>query len=115
MILLRMELQLLGVNVIVLRPGAIDTGLLDVSTQELENFLKNTTHYSSNAKKFKEIVNKVEAKKIPPEKLAIFISKIVKKKKPKYVYKINRNPLLRLLNALPRRWQNKIIKKVISK
>ena len=57
---LRMELQLLGYQVVVVRPGAVETQLLDVSTSKLDKFGKNTTHYNYNAKKFIDIVNKVE-------------------------------------------------------
>ena len=35
------------------------------------------------------------------------------KKNPKYVYSINRNKLLRLLNIMPQKLQNKIIKKIL--
>lgn len=112
---LRMELQLLGHQVVVLRPGAIDTGLLNVSVTKLNEFKKNTELYKDNATKFDEIVNSVESKKIPPAKLAKKIGKIVEKKKPRFVYKINRNFLLKLLNALPNRFQTWVIKKILTK
>ena len=111
---LRMELQLLGYQVVVIRPGAVSTGLLDTSTKELDKFTENTTLYSYNAKKFKEIVDKVESRKIPPEKIAKLIYKITTKKKPRYVYSINRNVGLILLSALPKRLQNYIIKKILT-
>ncbi len=112
---LRMELQLLDYQVVVLRPGAIDTGLLSVSVTRLNEFKRNTQLYKDNATKFDEIVNSVESKKIPPEKLAMKIGKIVQKKKARFVYKINRNFLLKLLNALPNRFQTWIIKKILTK
>ncbi len=110
---LRMELQLLYKQVVVVRPGAVNTSLLDVSTDSMKKFTDNTKLYKYNAKKFEEIVNKVEARKIAPEKIANLILKILSKKKPKYVYKINRNSLLLLLNILPKRLQNYIIKKIL--
>ena len=110
---LRMELQLLNKLVVVIRPGAVNTSLLDISTDRIDKFEKNTKLYSYNASKFKKITNKVEARKVPPIKIANLASKILKKKKPKYVYKINRNPLLLLLNILPQRFQNWIIKKIL--
>ena len=112
---LRMELQLLNYQVVVIRPGAVDTGLLNVSTQKLEEFTKTTTHYKYNVERFKEVVDNVESKKIPPQKIGLLISKILKKKKPKYFYNINRNPLLRMLNHLPKRFQNWIIKIILTK
>lgn len=111
---LRMELQLLDYQVVVIRPGAIDTGLLSVSSQKLDKFTNETKHYSYNSKKFKEVVDSVESKRIAPEKVANLIYKANKKKKAKYVYTINRNPGLILLNILPHRLQNWIIKKILT-
>ena len=110
---LRMELQLLDKQVSVIRPGAVDTSLLDISTARVNSFSEKTKNYKYNAERFKRIVNKVESKKIPPEKIANLAFKIANKKKPKYVYKINRNPLLLLLNAMPQRFQNWVIKKIL--
>lgn len=111
---LKMELQLLGISVSVLRAGAVKTNMLGVSTTELDNFCNSTTLYNCNAKKFKKIVDNVEAKNIPPEKLAKRVSKILNRKNPKFAYSINRNPLLLLLNILPTKTQFWVIKKVLK-
>jgi NAD(P)-dependent dehydrogenase (short-subunit alcohol dehydrogenase family) len=106
---LRMELQLLGVKVVVLRPGAVDTGLLNVSTDRMERFCASTPHYRFSAEKLREIVGRVEARKIPPEKIADLLVRVLRARRPKYVYAVNRNPLLLLLNALPDGLQYRII------
>lgn len=111
---LRMELQLLDVKVSVIRAGAVDTGMLGVSTTELNKFCENTKLYSCNANRFKNIVDKVEARKIPPQKIADKTLKILNKKKPKFAYSINRNPLLLLFNAMPQKFQFWIIKKILK-
>lgn len=111
---LKMELQLLGISVSVLRAGAVKTNMLGVSTSELDTFCNTTTLYDCNAKKFKKIVDNVEAKNIPPEKLAKRVSKILNRKNPKFAYSINRNPLLLLLNILPTKTQFWAIKKVLK-
>ena len=111
---LRMEVQLLGIKVIVLRPGAVDTGMINVSLDKLDAFCEKTALYNCNAKRFKKIVNKVEARKIKPTKIANKTVKIINKKNPKFVYKINRNPLLLLLNVLPQRLQTFIIRKILK-
>ena len=111
---LRMELQLLGYQVVLIRPGAIQTGLLNVSVEKLDKFTRETEHYQYNSKRFLKVVNSVENKKIHPSKLANLIYKVSLKKKPRYVYKINRNPLLLILNALPQRFQNWVIKKILT-
>ncbi len=111
---LRMELQLLGVSVCVLRPGAVKTGLLSDSTRELEQFCENTRLYSYNAEKFRKIVDSVESKNIPPEKIAKAALRVLTARRPKYVYNINRNPLLRLWNVLPARWQTFATKRILK-
>ena len=111
---LRMELQLLGISVSVIRPGAVDTGMLGASTTALDRFITDTEHYSCNAERFKKIVESVETRKIAPEKLAKLVAKPIKAKNPKYIYKINRNPLLLILNILPQKLQTKIIKAILK-
>ena len=111
---LRMELQLLGVTVSVLRAGAVSTGMLGVSTAALDAFCEKTTTYQCNAKRFKQIVEGVEAKNIPPEKIARKVRKILARKKLRFAYAINRNKLLLLLNALPKGLQCFAIKKILK-
>ena len=53
------------------------------------------------AEKIRKIVDRVESRKIPPEKIAALVSKILSSKRPRRMYRINRNPLLLLMNALP--------------
>ncbi|MDY5677450.1 MAG: SDR family NAD(P)-dependent oxidoreductase [Eubacteriales bacterium] len=111
---LRMELNLLDIKVSVIRPGAVKTDLLDVSTTALDRFCENTDLYKCNAERFKKIVDNVESKKIEADKIAKIALKIVNSNQPKYVYNINRNVMLRLLNILPKRWQVAIIKRIIK-
>ena len=111
---LRMEMQLLGISVSVLRAGAVDTGMLGASTDALDRFCEKTELYTCNAERFKNIVNRVEARCIPAEKLASKTSHIIAKRKPKFAYSINKNPLLLLLNILPRRMQLWIIRKILK-
>ena len=111
---LRMELQLLGIEVSVLRAGAVDTGMLGVSTSALDRFCENTAIYSCNAKRFKNIVESVEARCVSPEKIAEKTWKILNRKHMAFSYSINRNLLLLILNALPERVQFEIIKKILK-
>ena len=111
---LRMELQLLGIDVCVLRAGAVNTGMLGQSTTALDRFVENTQIYQCNAEKFKQIVGGVEAKNIPPQKVANKVYKILHAKKPKFANSINRNKLLLLLNALPHKMQFWAIRKILK-
>lgn len=112
---LRMELNLLGYSVSILRPGAVKTGMIGVSTDRLTEFCEGTKLYSCNAKRFRRIVDSVETKNISPQKIAGRVSRILKAKRPKYVYNVNRNLLLRLLSALPDRMQTEIIALILKR
>ena len=111
---LRMELQLLGVGVSVLRAGAVSTGMLGVSTAALDRFCEKTALYECNAERFKRIVNSVEAKSVQPSKIARKALKILDKKNPKFAYSLNRNKLLLLLSALPKGIQCGVIKRILK-
>lgn len=111
---LRMELNLLGISVSVIRPGAVKTSLLGDSTAALERFCGSTKIYRYNADKFRKIVDSVEAKNVPPIEIARIAKKALEARRPKYVYNINRNILLRLLNILPEHMQVTVIKRVIG-
>ena len=110
---LAMELQLQDIKVSVLRAGAVETGMLGVSTTALDRFCENTKLYSCNAKRFKGIVESVEARCVAPAKIAEKCVHILKKRSPKFAYSINRNPLLLLLNVLPKRLQLWVIQQIL--
>ena len=112
---LRMELQLLHVSVSVLRVGAVDTGMLGASTQALDTFCRNTKLYTCNAARFKDVVERVEARRIPPAKVADRLLRIVRAKRPKFAYAVNRNRLLILFDLLPKRIRFCIIRRILKK
>ncbi len=111
---LAMELQLLGVSVSVVRPGAVDTGMLPASMRALDRFVEETKLYSVNAERFKKIVAGFESHTVSPQKLAERVLRPLEAKRPRFVYSLNRNPLLMLLSALPRSLQLFVIRKLIS-
>lgn len=111
---LRMELMLHNVPVTVVRPGAIKTEFLGASTTALDRLCEKTKLYNYNAKRFKHIVEKTESKAVEPIKVAKLIFKATTVKKPKFTYKINHNKGLKLLNALPKKMQAFIIKKILK-
>lgn len=111
---LRMELQLLGIPVSTLRAGAVHTGMLSVSTAALERFCDNTELYRCNAARFRKIVDRVEARCVPPEKIAKKTVSVLKARKPRFAYAVNRNPLLLLMNMLPKRVQLWAIRQVLK-
>lgn len=111
---LRTELSLRGISVSMVRPGAVSTGLLGVSTAALERFCGKTRYYRPNARRFYQIVNSVESRSVPPERIGALVKKSLTAKHPRYVYNINRNILLRLLSALPDHAQQWILKQILK-
>ena len=111
---LRMELQLLGHRVIVIRPGAVKTGMLPESTDRLEAFCEGTKLYPCNAERFRHIVNRVEARAVSPDRVAEVVARALSARRPRLVYCVNRNPLLLALNALPKHLQLSIIRRILK-
>ena len=96
-----------------IRPGAVSTGLLNSSNTALNRFCEQTTYYKPNAKRFHHIVDSVESRSVPPEKIAELVLRSLTAKHPRYVYNINRNMLLRLLSALPQHMQQWILQAIL--
>ncbi len=111
---LRMELQLLGHRVSVIRPGAVKTNLLDISQMRIKAFCESTEHYKNTSMRFLKLVNRVETSNVSPERIAKTVLRALRAKRPRYTYNINRSPLLRLLNALPKHMQNYVIRRILS-
>ena len=100
---LAMELQLIGISVSVIRPGAVETPLLSDSVKSIETFTDRTTHYPDVAEKFLRVTKTVEARAVPPEAVAKIVKKALTAKHPHFAYSLNRNPLLFLYGVLPKR------------
>ena len=111
---LAMELRVLGIRVSVLRAGATGTAMLGASVDALDRFVSKTELYSVSAKRFRKVVDSVEARQISPERVAALASKIIAYRSPAFAYAINRNPLLLLLAALPQRMQLWVISKILK-
>ncbi len=88
--------------------------MLPVSTEKLEAFYSGTKLYRSGAARFRSIVDRVEARSVPPEKIAEAVGRALKARRPWLVYRVNRNPLLLLLNRMPQRLQLWIIRKILA-
>ena len=104
-----MELGLLDIPVITLRPGAVSTPIINSSSEQMNNLNANTVLYKNTIPKFKSFVDKEHDKGISPEKIANKVLKILNKKNPKAIYKKNISFKLKLLNCLPTKTQIKLL------
>ena len=111
---LRMELGLLGAQVITLRPGAVKTELIQSSSSALDKLVNNTNLYKNFTKNFKKIVDANQSGTIPAEKIGNLVLKILNKKSPKCIYTKNANIKLKLLNLVPAKTRLGLIKLLLK-
>ncbi len=112
---LAMELQLLDVAVSVIRPGAVETPLLDRSVERIESFTANTAHYPDQAERFLRVTRAVESKSVPPEAVAKKLLRVLNAKQPRFLYTLNSSPLLKLYGILPKQWKLQAIKSYLKR
>lgn len=111
---LRLELALLDVPVITIRPGAVDTNLLNDTLSSMERMCEKTQLYKIGTVKFLNIMNKTFGKSMPPEKLAETIYRAAVASNPRATYTVGAGPGLRLFSALPAKIQAALLKKLLK-
>jgi NAD(P)-dependent dehydrogenase (short-subunit alcohol dehydrogenase family) len=109
---LRLELHYAGIDVVVVRPGAIRTRLLQ--TVSSLNPADGTWSLAEQFTKFANSASKEIGKTISPEQAAAFILAVSIIRKPAAVYRINNMMQLRIAALLPYSWIEKIIYKKLA-
>lgn len=107
---LRRELQLYGIDVVIIAPGAVSTAIWDKkSAQDISEYL--TTDYAESAKTFQKYFVQHGKQGYPPEVFGKFVRKVFETPKPKAKYAIVPRLLQGWLipSLLPDRWLDKII------
>lgn len=112
---LRQELNVLGQKVITVRPGAFNTALSNGALIKTKELSEKTTLYKAQSVRFYGLVKMFMGSPKPPQKIAKCYYKAVTKKRPRLIYKKNRNPLLILMSLLPKRLQCFIVKTMLNK
>ena len=114
---LRQEVRFHGIDVVVIRPGAIDTDLLksvsDLALNRGDGNGGDSLALAFNA--FASQASKEIKKVISPGKAAAFIFRISCKPRPKAVYRINNMVQLRVASMLPFGLIERIVHKRLSK
>ena len=106
------ELSIKGIKSILIRPGAMQTHILD-QTLKFDNKLKES-QFKKEFEKFIRTVPSYINRISTPQQVADIVLKAGTKNNPKQVYSINHNPLVTLLSLLPARFKNYIIQKTLS-
>jgi NAD(P)-dependent dehydrogenase (short-subunit alcohol dehydrogenase family) len=109
----RQELELKGVKLVIIRPGATNTGLYG-KLDEYKNPMEGS-HFNDEFKAFVKNTVRFKGKAIEPEVVAGLIYKSATCKSPKYIYRINNNPVLTWLSILPDRLMDRFVVKLIRK
>jgi len=112
---LRMEVGLLGVSVVTVRPGAVETPLCSSSLIATARLAEETVLYKKQATHFLGIVKRFMGKPIPPEKFAPTVLRAATARHPRLCYSKHRNIGLILLSALPLRMQCGIIRLLLNR
>ena len=101
---IKIELSLKGVRSILIRPGAIQTQLID-DTIHFSKTIENS-FYKNEFSNFIDSISKYIGKISTAEDVAKVVLKAAIDKHPRRVYNINHNPLVSLLSHLPEKLKN---------
>ncbi len=109
---MRQELSLHGIKLVLLRSGAIDTGLIKGM-----NNLDRPAEESRYHRYFKNFMEKAAGdvgRPAAPGSVAEVVKKALISKRPKYVYTVNRNKTIRLFSLFPQRMQDFLLRKTVQ-
>lgn len=98
---LALELDLIGIRVVTLYPGAYGEGMTRASVREMERMSRESKLFPDIAERFRSIVLRETGGAKPPEELAKRILRIAEKPRPRFKYHMNNSLKLRLFSALP--------------
>lgn len=112
---LRQELNLLGQQVVTVRPGAIATPLCAESLDHTERLTEQTVLYRRQAHHFLSLTKSFMGRPLAPSKIAPLLYRAATVKHPRLTYSKHRNLGLVLLGLLPLRLQCVIIKLLLNR
>jgi NAD(P)-dependent dehydrogenase (short-subunit alcohol dehydrogenase family) len=111
---LRCELAPFGVNVSIVEPGPIKTEFNDTAMATIDNGRLGGSPYGAVVAKAEEFRQRFEAQSAGPEVVtrAIAHAALAKRPRVRYVVPFSSSALLALLNALPTRWLDAVLRAV---
>ncbi|NQT77361.1 MAG: SDR family NAD(P)-dependent oxidoreductase [Bacteroidetes bacterium] len=110
---MRNELALQRIKLSIIRPGAINTPLLD-GLRNMKDSIGESV-YQKYLLAFAEKAPKQIGKLCEPERVAAVVVKALSQQNPRFYYKVNNNWKLRLAELLPHRWRDYFMRKMLAK
>lgn len=110
---MRQELNLLGIDLVLIRPGAINTDLTS-GMKSITNPVENSK-FDMYFKTFIKMANADVGKMVEPAQVAQLVKKVIEVKKPKQIYSINKNAKITLLTIFPQKWRDLLIGNAVKK
>jgi NAD(P)-dependent dehydrogenase (short-subunit alcohol dehydrogenase family) len=115
---LRHELNLFGIKVVLVEPGAFSTNIFTENGKAAANAWNPESPYYKYTKTFLGLVDKIVKNGANnPQKVVGLIEKIISKKNPKLRYLVGFDAVSRkfLIRSLPFKWIEKVVARVIMK
>jgi NAD(P)-dependent dehydrogenase (short-subunit alcohol dehydrogenase family) len=109
---MRRELQLHGIRLILVRPGAMDTPFLE-SMKEIRNEVPDS-RYAHWFRNFARMSKNSVGKMTDPADVANVIMEALQAGNPRLVYSINRNRKISFFSRFPERWKDRMIRKAVT-
>lgn len=98
---LSLELDLIGVRVVTLYPGAYGGGMTRASLEAVDRLREKTALYKDIAGRFRRIMEGETGTAKPADALAEKVVRIAERPRPRFRYFMNNSAKLRLFSALP--------------
>lgn len=107
---LRRELNYLGMKVIAIRPGAVNTSMTHGTVPAFERIQATTTHFGKTYAILAPLLTGATKHPVAPEVIAGRVLKALTVRHPKRAYNIHQDIRVRILSALPERMIDWIFK-----
>lgn len=98
---LRRELAYLGMKVVAIRPGAVDTAMTGSTVPQFEKIKATTTHFGRQYNKLSPLMAGATARPMPPERIAKTVLKALTARRPRRAYNVGQDMRVKLLTLLP--------------
>lgn len=111
---LRRECNYLGIKVIKIQSGSMNTTMLKSADSEFNQMVEQSENFKRPLTKLKYMMDRELKKTNDPKIIAKLIVKILNKKHPKIRYRKKNSFALAFMGHLPEKWQDKIYQRVIK-